>query len=121
METIDGEDDLLRRILHFHVAERGRVSSAAYKRKNRPDPRASVYLARVSDPARILRAGLPGQRLAALKAAVPRDLGLEVIHEPNDEFYGHCVITGFGGNWKEQCARLAEASRVIDLPGETSV
>ena len=116
MEKIDAEDELYRRIFEYHHnPDTGRIASSAFMRKNKLDPEVSVYLARLSDPAKILTAGLPRQKLVALKAAVPRAIGLDVLHQPTDEFYGHCLITGFGSAWKEQCARLAEAARLVDL------
>ncbi len=115
MAVVDGEEDLYRRILHFHHNEEsGRVAASAFMRKKKLDPEVSVFLARLSDPAKVLDAGLPRQKLAVLKAQVPYDQGLNVLPRPNDQFPGHCVIVGFGANWKEQCARLAEACRVVD-------
>src|SRR5687768_3442996 len=118
MERIDDEDDLYRRILDYHYnPETGQIAASAFMRKGRKlDPEVSVFLARLSDPDRIMRAGLPRQRLIAMKAAVPRAIGLEVRHDPNQAFPGHCVLVGFGPHWKEQCALLAEASYLVDLP-----
>ena len=117
METIDDEDELLRRILEFHHDPvMGRIASSAFMRKKKLDPEMSVFLLRLSDPTAVLRAGLPRQRLVLLAASAPRSNGLDVEHPPTDQFYGHCVIVGFGQNWKEQCARLAEASRLVEMP-----
>jgi hypothetical protein len=119
MVQIDGEDELYRCILEYHHhPETGRISASAFMRKNKLDPEVSVFLARLSDPARVLRAGLPRQKLAALTAGVPISLGLEVHHQPTEEFEGNCVITGFAPDrWKEQCARLAEAAYLIEVSG----
>ncbi|MDQ3412717.1 MAG: hypothetical protein M3509_11440 [Chloroflexota bacterium] len=118
MTRIERDDDLYRRILdYYYIAAENRISSAAFMgRKGKLDPEVSVYLARLSDPKAVLRAGTPKQRLASLKAAVPFDLGLSVRPMPEDDFPGHCVITGFSTNWKEQCARLAERCTLVDLP-----
>jgi hypothetical protein len=43
------------------------------------------------------------------------DIGLRLRRDPIDQFPGHCVIEGFGSNWKEQCLRLAEGSRLVDM------
>lgn len=117
MERIDGEEELYRRILHFHhIEETGRISSSAFMRKNKLDPEVSVFLARLSEPADVLDDGLPRQKLVALKAQAPYDNGLDVVAQPIDRFPGHCIIVGFGKNWKEQCARLAEVCRLVDVP-----
>lgn len=117
MTRIERDDDLYRRILHyFYVAAENRISSAAFMtRGGKLDPEVSVYLARLSDPAAVLGAGTPNQQLVALKAEIPLDLGLSVRLEPEDAFPGHCVITDFSSNWKEQCARLAEACKLVDV------
>lgn len=61
MERIEGEDDLYRRILDSFLNEAtGRISSSAFMgKKKRFDPEVSVVLARLSDPADGLGAGLP--------------------------------------------------------------
>jgi hypothetical protein len=116
MVEIDGEDELFRRILkYFYVPEAKRISSSAFMAKGkRLDPEVSVYLARLSDPEAVLKAGAPEQKLISFLAEVPFALGLGVRHDPTEQFEGHCVITGFGANWKEQCDRLAEASRLVE-------
>lgn len=118
MGGIDGEEDLYRRIIHYyHHESTGRISSSAFMLKGkRLDPEVSVFLARLSDPSEVLDAGLPKQKLVALKAQVPYDEGLDVKPDPIDRFPGHCVIVGFGKNWKAQLARLAEACRLVDDP-----
>lgn len=118
MGAIDGEEDLYRRIIHYYYNERtGRISSSAFMLKGKwLDPEVSVFLARLSDPAEVLDVGLPKQKLVALKAQVPYDQELDVKLDPIDRFPGHCVIVGFGKNWKTQCARLAEACQLVEVP-----
>lgn len=117
MERIDAGDELYRRVLHYHVDEAtGRISSSAFMHKRKLDPEVSVFLARLSSSTDILDAGLPQQRLVALTAGAIVAIGLAVEHQPTEQFPGHCVITGFGRNWKEQCARLAEVARLVDEP-----
>lgn len=117
MERIDGDEELYRRIFGYqYVEDEDRIASSAFMRKNRLDPEVSVFLASLSDPREVLDAGAPHQRLTGLKAQIPYDVGLDVQRSPTDQFAGHCVIVGFGENWKEQCARLAEASYLISLP-----
>lgn len=117
MERIGADEDLYRRILHyFHNEETGRISSSAFMaKKKRLDPEVSVFLARLSDPAEILDAGLPKQKVVALQARIPYGLGLNITPDPIDRFPGHCLIVGFGQNWKEQCDRLAEAARLVEV------
>ena len=119
MVQIADEDELYRRILEYHHDPgTGRIAGSAFMRKaKKPDPEVSVFLAGLSHPGQILRAGLPRQWLVALKARDVRAIGPDVRHEPNEQFPGHCVIVGSGPNWKEQCARLAEASRLVEVPG----
>jgi hypothetical protein len=115
MEPITGEDQLYRRIIHYQYNEEtGEISASAFMKKRRLDPEVSVFLARLTDPRDVLDAGLPAQRLVALQAQAVYDIGLKIVPEPTKEFPGHCVIVGFGKNWKEQCLRLAEASRIVD-------
>ena len=120
MQLIDGDDILYRRIIHYQYDEAaGAISASAFMRKRKLDPEVSVYLARLTDPREILAAGLPGQLLAALEAQVVFDAGLSVIHQPTEHFSGHCVIVGFRmTNWKEQCLRLAEGSRLVAMAPE---
>lgn len=108
---------MYRRILHFHLnAETGRISSAAFMRKKRFDPEVSVFVARLADPGEILDAGLPQQHLAMLTVQAVYDTGLTVELQPTERFPAHAVILDFGANWKEQCARLAAASRLAPGP-----
>lgn len=117
MTQIERDDDLYRRILHYYYVEsEHRISSAAFMAGGgKLDPDVSVYLARLSDPATVLRAGAPNQHLVSLKAGVPIDLGLSVRLMPEDDFPGHCVITDFSSNWKEQCARPAESCTLVEI------
>lgn len=118
MEQIAGEDELYRRILHYYYDEKThRISSSAFmRRKKRLDPEVSVFLARLSDARAVLAHGLPEQRLISLLAQLPIDLGLRVVHDPIDGFPGHCVITNFhSDHWKQQCDRLAEGSRLVEI------
>lgn len=121
MERIGGEDKLYRRILHYYYDEKTRrISSSAFMRKKkRLDPEVSVFLARLSAPRAVLDDGLPEQRLIALFAQLPIDIGLRVEHDPIEGFPGHCVITNFHPDqWKQQCDQLAEGSRLVEIPEE---
>lgn len=88
MTRIERDDDLYRRILHYYyVAAENRISSAAFMaRGGKLDPEVSVYLARLSDPAAVLRARAPNQELVSLKAEAPLDLGLSVHLVPEENF-----------------------------------
>ena len=63
----------------------------------------------------LLRARPASQQVVALRAEVPRSLGLDVVPDPVDGDPGHCLIRGLGS--KEQCARLAAASRLVETNG----
>ncbi len=117
MVEIYGTDELLRRILkYFYVPETNHISSSAFMAKGKQlDPEVSVFLARLSNPVAILQAGAPEQKLISVRAEVPFALGLDVRHDPNEQFEGHCIIAGFGPNWKEQCDRLADAARLFEI------
>lgn len=113
MERIDDDDDLYRRIFRYSVKPDGTVSSAAFMTKSKkPDPECSVSLARLTTPEEVLRPGrgLPGQRLIALTASVPRSLGLTVLHDPLPDD-AHCLIWGL--TLVSECDRLAEASSLV--------
>jgi hypothetical protein len=115
VERIDDHDELYRRILHYHLRPDGSVSSAAFMtRSKKPDPDCSVHLARITSPEESLRLGLPGQGVVVLYALVPRSIGLSVRHDPQPGDRGHCLIQGL--SLKEQCAKLADASRVVVPP-----
>lgn len=115
-ETVGPRDSLYRRIFHFFVKDDGNVSSAAFKKKNKIDPKISVDLARLTTPSRALTFGLPGMGLAELSAAVPLDLGLAVTHCPDAETGNdaHCVITG--EHTRTTCHVLAENATVVIQP-----
>lgn len=116
MTQVEPDDELYRRILHFHRKPDGSVSSAAFMAKGgRQDPDVSVYLARLSNPHKVLKAGVANQLLASLQASVPLGLGLSVRLDPMPDFPGHCVITDFGQSWKQQCSQLAAASKIVNL------
>jgi hypothetical protein len=115
MTAIDPKDELYRRILSYHVKPDNSISSAAFMTKTRkPEPECSVYLARLTSPAAVLRAGLSGQRLAGLLAESPMSLNLVVKLDERPDDPGHCLIVGLAT--KEQCSRLAEAAYLVPVP-----
>lgn len=48
METIEPNDVLYRRLVSFHLKPDGEITSAAFKLNGKPDPHASVDLARLT-------------------------------------------------------------------------
>ncbi len=117
MVEIDDRDELLRRVFHYHVKPDGSIASSAFMTRSRkPDPECSVSLAKITTADALLRAGPGGLRVVALRAEVPRSMGLEVVFDPVPDDPGHCLIKGLSS--KEQCARLAAASRPIEAGEE---
>jgi len=121
MEVAQRTDELYCRILSFYLKPDGSISSAAFKRKKgrQPDPACSVYLARLASAEAVRGAGPPHLGVVALPAAVPIDLGLAIVWEPESDDrtnvgYAHFVIQGLAT--QEQCDRLAESSRVVLAP-----
>jgi hypothetical protein len=115
MERIAPDDDLYRRLFHYHVKPDGSISSAAFMtRSGKPDPDLSVHLARLVTPAESLLHGLPGQGVIAVRAEVPLALGLMVCHDPQPGDPGHCLVQGLQS--KAQCVLLAKAARLVLSP-----
>jgi hypothetical protein len=115
MVEIDDEDDLLRRIFHYHLRPDGSINSAAFMTTSKkPDPELSVHLAWPTTPAQSLAMGMPGQGVVGLPARLPRAIGLSVRHDPRPGNPGHCLIIGLSS--EEQCARLAAGSSPVVAP-----
>lgn len=94
---IEDEDALLRRVAnHPDMVKRGegRPTSAAFKPSER-DGGLSVDVRRLlpdaTDPTSVLDQ-YPEHGLVELRAAAPRELGLDVIHDPLPENYAHANI-----------------------------
>ncbi len=117
MVQIEAEDELYRRILHYHVVKEEdgyRISSAAFMTKSRkPDQHCSVYLARLTTPEQVLLGGVPNQQLAGLFAEKPLSMGLTVESDNRPEDPAHCVILGLKS--KQQCEELASGAHLVDL------
>lgn len=114
---INGDDFLYRRLVRSHIRKDGSVSSTAFTYSNVPQPEVSVDLARLTTPQESLaREKRPGWRLGELQASVPIEMGLGVRHAPIEGNRAHSLITGMGPNDLEQCRRLAENARILDLP-----
>ena len=112
---IADEDGLYRRLVTYHIKPDGKVSSAAFKRRDKPDNEISVDLARLTTPQDCLqRAERPGFSVGELLAPVPRSLGFLVRHDPLEENYAHSLIVG--PNDDAKCRSLAEATQVVYRP-----
>ncbi len=119
MIEIADEDDLFRRIVSWQMNPDGTVNSGAFKLQGKPDPSASVELAKLTTAEACLqRAGKPGLGVAALQARVPRAFGLEVRHDPypkeDPTNEAHALI--IGASTKEQIRKLAQNARVVIPP-----
>ncbi len=113
MEQIEDDDELYRRLAPEHVNPDGTVNSAAFKRRKEYDPSISVDLARLTTPQDAL-AARPHMGVGVLIAAVPRDLGFVVRHDPLPDNAAHALIEG--ENNREKSRRLAEATVVLIQP-----
>lgn len=112
---VEGDDELYRRIVSFHLYDDGTVNPAAFRLRGKPDPSLSVEHAKLTTARECAdRPGRPGFGVAALKASVPLALGLKVQHAPEPGNYAHALIEG--NDNKANTHRLALASRVIIPP-----
>ena len=118
MERIGDDEALYRRLVRFHINADGSVNSAAFKmRGDKPDPEISVDWSRLSTPEETLkRSGRPGLGVGSLQAGTPRTLGLSVCHRPLPDNPAHSVIIGC--STKAQCRQLADAMRLLIMPGD---
>lgn len=116
--AIQDDDLLYRRLHHTQIYEDGRVKSIAYMFDSKPEPEASVDLARLTTPEESAGRGKPGAGLGEIVTRVPRDSGFTVEHRPLPENPAHSQIEG--QNTKALCLKLAEATRVILTPQKVS-
>jgi hypothetical protein len=115
VEEIDDEDDLYRRLILTSVNRRGDVTRGAYYRAGmEPDPEISVNIARLSSPDATVVGGPPGCDVGVIKAGAARAIGLEVRHDPLADNPAHALI--LGATTRDDCSRLAEATRVLLPP-----
>jgi hypothetical protein len=115
MVEIDDEDDLLRRIFHYHLRPDGSISPAAFMTTSKkPAPELSVHLAWLTTPAQNPAMGMPGQGVVDLPVRLPRAIGLSMRHDLRPGDPGQCLIIGLSS--KEQCARLAAGFSLVVAP-----
>jgi hypothetical protein len=114
-ETIGSSDLLYRRIVKVHVID-GEVQRNAYYASNgKPDPYASVDLARLTDPnTSAARFGKPDTGIGELEVPSVWELGLSTTHDPEDDWYPHSLIEVVAT--KELCRALAKATKIIKVP-----
>lgn len=112
MVEVDPTDNLYRRLLEYYVKPDDSISSAAFMDKGKPDPRCSVYLARLTTPVEVLSLGVANQRVAVLEAGAAIGLGLEVEHDGVGH-PSHCLIKGLTS--KAQCKSLALKCRLVSV------
>ncbi len=112
MEHISEADDLYRRLAPGHLGPDGKPTSNAYKKNGKPDPEASVDLARLTTRQESLnRATGPGFLLGSISASKPFEMGLGVEHKPLPDNYSHSQI--LGASTRTHCRELADATFVI--------
>jgi hypothetical protein len=106
VEILD-EDWLYRRLHLACFRKDGSVSSVAFMTRGFPDNEASVDLAKLTTPEEsVNREGKGRRKLGQLQARGPRDLGLEVVHDPLDDNDAHSLI--LGADSKAMCRRLVQ-------------
>lgn len=110
IRKIDDDDELYRRIAPDHFKTDGTVSSGAYKLKGKPDKEISVNLAYLSTIEKTLE-NRPNFGVGSLIARYPREIGLEVVHDPLPDNEAHSLIKG--ATTKKQCSDLADNTKVL--------
>ena len=117
VETIDDDDELLRRFVRSHLRADGSINSALFKSPSTGvwDRALSFDLERLSSPSETAaRAGRPGFGVARLAAAVPKQLDYAVRHDPSTENPAHVLVEGETN--QERAWILAESMRVAIHP-----
>ena len=115
VRQIEDDDELYRRIAPSFFKMDGSISSSAYKLNGRPDKEISVNLAYLTTVEKTLQ-DRPNFGVGSLIARSPRDIGLDVVHDPqvNPDNESHSLIKGARTN--EHCSRLAKATSVLKDP-----
>lgn len=115
VRQIEDDDELYRRIAPLFFKADGSISSSAYKLNGRPDKEISVNLAYLTTVEKTLK-DRPNYGLGSLIARSPRDIGLDVVHDPQEDLdnVSHSLIKGACAN--EHCSRLAKATSVLKGP-----
>lgn len=116
---IEDTDWLFRRLHAACFKKNGTLTSATFKLNGFPENDIWVDLARLTTPTEsVNRAGKPGFQLGTLQARGPRQLGFNVVHDPqrfpdtperDNEL--HSRITG--DNTGERCRELAKLVTVV--------
>lgn len=114
VKQIEDDDELYRRIAPHFFKEDGSISSSAYKVNGRPDKEISVNLAYLTTIEKTLQ-DRPTFGVGSLIANHPREMGLEVVHDPiYPDNEAHSLIKGTSN--KQQCFELAQNTRVLKKP-----
>jgi len=93
--TIENEDFLLRRYPFLdpnYIRDDGTISSFAFKLKKGEDGLSVDLESKTTLEKSILDKSK--FRLCKLKAKIPRDFGLDCIHDPVENNYAHSLIVG---------------------------
>lgn len=120
LEQIGPSDLLYRRLVESYFRRRDRtLTSGAFYLRGKPDPEVSVDLARLTTP-EATASKKPGSGVGQLRTEVPRNLDLDVRHDPHPETdpenAAHSVIVGMvptSTGDKERCRRLANATQIL--------
>lgn len=120
MTDIEDSDWLFRRLHSGCFKKNGTLTSATFKLNGFPENEISVDLARLTTPIdSVNRARKPGFRLGKLQALGPRQLGFDVVHDPqlfpdkpDCDNEAHSLIRG--ENTMERCRKLAKLVIVVE-------
>ncbi|MBU4268647.1 MAG: hypothetical protein KJ808_07345 [Acidobacteria bacterium] len=109
IEIIPDNDNVYRRIPRvWYIETENRPSSAAFR-----DPETSVDWSKYSTPEESLK-GYSGYFLASIKAKIPREMKLDVIHRPSKNNHSHSVI--LGQKTPSKAKSLADRSVIVKKP-----
>ena len=112
MVEIRDDDWLYRRLHAACIKSDGTVSSVAFMTSKYPDPEVSVDLAKLTTPVEsVNRDGKGFRKLGQLQAGGPRELGLNVVHDPLEDNVAHSLIVG--ADTKAMCRRLARLVEIV--------
>lgn len=113
VKHIEEDDELYRRIAPNFFKEDGSISSSAYKVNGRPDKEISVNLAYLTTIDKTLK-DRPTFGVGSLIARYPREIGLEVVHDPKPpDNVAHSLIKGASN---KECSELAKNTRILKRP-----
>ena len=111
--TIDGGDELYRRIWPDHIRKDGRLNRGAYVENGQPAAALSVDLAQLTT-VDACAGRRPGCGVGGILARIPIGLGFQPVHDPQPDNPAHSLLRG--DNTRAKCAALAEATAILKHP-----